>query len=68
MARLYDLHQYFYFILLIFFFDLTYSQTDFWQQTNGPYGGTVYSFAIDSNLYRLELGSVVLTRTMLLVE
>lgn len=27
----------------------TFSQTDFWQQTNGPSGGSIYTLVIDSN-------------------
>ena len=38
-----------YFVLFIFtIFQITFSQ-DFWEQTNGPFGGAIISFAISAN-------------------
>ncbi len=49
MKDLYPLFKVSYSFLLLFIFNQSYSQTLFWQQANGPYGGVVTALYIDPN-------------------
>jgi len=44
-------------VLIAFFAITATAQTNFWQQTNGPFGGTIYAFAIDSSSGHIFAGT-----------